>query len=234
VSKIAVIIPAKNEEDNIGKVVEDVIRNVPHCEIVVIDDHSTDETGLRARAHKNVMVLTSPIALGIGGAVQLGIRFGLEAGFTTFVRIDGDGQHDASYIPKLLSKVSESTLVIGARNNIDFMGSSDFIRKIGWYYFKLLFRLFTGKKVCDPTSGFMCFGKTIAEKFAGYFPLDYPEIEGTMLLLRAGFDVKYEEVRMNPRKKGKSSISIFYSMVYMVAVSIAFFISFFKKNQYKV
>ncbi len=231
-AKTAVIIPAKNEADNIAAVIEDVLRHAPQCRIIVIDDHSADRTGAIARSYRDVSVLTSPIILGIGGAVQLGIRHGLEIGFTSFVRMVGDGQHIASYITQLLSKVSETTMVIGARNSFDFRKSSDFVRKIGWHYFRLLFRLFFGKNIVDPTSGFVCFGKDLAYKFSKYYPLDFPEIECTALLLRAGYTVLCEEVRMNPRKQGNSSISVFYSIIYMLTVSLAFFISFFKKNPY--
>jgi glycosyltransferase involved in cell wall biosynthesis len=230
---LAVIIPAKNEADNIGRVIEDVLRNAPPCQIIVVDDHSTDGTGQKARQHANVTVLSASISLGIGGAVQLGVLYGLEKGFDTFVRMDGDGQHNALYIKNLLSKTNDSTLVVGTRSPADFKASSSLVRKFGSWYFKLLFRVFARRTIDDPTSGFICFPREIAENFARYYPLDYPEIESTVLLLRAGYNVVCEEVRMNPRKQGNSSIGMVYSFIYMVAVSFAFFISFFKKNPYE-
>jgi glycosyltransferase involved in cell wall biosynthesis len=230
--KIAVIVPAKNEAENICSVIEDIIRNSPQSDIIVVDDHSSDLTADNARAYPQVTVLVSPISLGIGGAVQLGVIHALEKGYDTLVRIDGDGQHNALFINNLLAKVNETTLVIGARNHTEFKSSSDIVRKFGWIYFRLLFRLFTCVSIQDPTSGFVCFGKKVAEKFAKYYPLDFPEIESTALLIRAGHTVICEKVQMNPRKKGNSSISAFYSIIYMITVSLAFFISFFKKNPY--
>jgi hypothetical protein len=147
--------------------------------------------------------------------------------------MDGDGQHNACYIKNLLSKVNDSVLVVGTRSTADFKASSNFARKSGSWYFKLLFRIFARRTIDDPTSGFICFPREIAENFARYYPLDYPEIESTVLLLRAGYNVVCEEVRMNPRKQGNSSIGLVYSFIYMVAVSFAFFISFFKKNPYE-
>ncbi|HUI90803.1 MAG TPA: glycosyltransferase family 2 protein [Chitinivibrionales bacterium] len=232
-SKIAVIIPAKNEAQNIGRVIEDVRSNAPQCDIIVVDDHSADNTVQTAEMFERVTVLSSSISLGIGGAVQLGVLYALKQGYDTLVRMDGDGQHNGFFIDKLLSKVKDNVLVVGTRCGADFKTSSDMARKIGGWYFRLLFRFFTRTNVLDPTSGFICFGKSIAEKFARYYPLDYPEIESTMLLIRAGYRIECEEVRMNPRKQGRSSISWFYSLVYMIAVSLAFFISFFKDNPYK-
>jgi glycosyltransferase involved in cell wall biosynthesis len=231
--KTAVIIPAKNEAQNITRVIEDVLANAPQCTIIVVDDHSADDTVQTAEKFEKVTVLSTPVSLGIGGAVQLGIQYALEQGYDTFVRIDGDGQHSGSFIPKLLSKARDNNLVVGARSSSDFHTSSDVVRKIGWWYFKLLFRFFTHTSILDPTSGFICFGKAVANKFARYYPLDYPEIESTMLLVRAGYQIECEDVQMNPRKKGYSSISWFYSVIYMFAVSLAFFISFLKKNPYR-
>jgi glycosyltransferase involved in cell wall biosynthesis len=231
--KIAVIIPAKNEAQNIGRVIEEIHAIAVQCDIIIIDDHSSDATRQIAETFEKVTVLSSAISLGIGGAVQLGVQYALAQGYDTFVRLDGDGQHSAFYIEKLLSKIKDNTLVVGMRCSADFNRSSDVVRKIGWWYFRLLFRFFTRTSIPDPTSGFICFGKAIAYQFAKYYPLDYPEIESTMLLIRAGYTIEYEIVKMNPRKEGTSSIGWFYSLVYMVAVSLAFFISFFKNNPYK-
>lgn len=230
--RVAVIVPAKNEAQSIGLVIDDITRNAGQCDIIVVDDHSSDATAEKARQHEKVTVLVSPISLGIGGAVQLGIVYALDKGYDTFVRIDGDGQHNALFINGMLEKVDATTLVIGARNNTEFNASSDLVRKFGWVYFKLLFRVFTCSSIRDPTSGFVCFGKRIAEKFSRYYPLDFPEIESTALLLRAGHKVLCENVKMSPRTKGNSSIGSFYSIIYMISVSLAFFISFFKKNPY--
>lgn len=227
-----VIVPAKNEVESIHLVIEDITRNASQCDIIVVDDHSSDSTAEKAKQFRNVTVLVSPISLGIGGAVQLGIVYALDKGYDTFVRIDGDGQHNALFINSMLEKVTATTLVIGARTNTEFKATSDLVRKFGWVYFRLLFRVFTCTSVCDPTSGFVCFGKKVAEKFAKYYPLDFPEIESTSLLIRAGFPIVCEQVQMNPRKRGNSSISSLYSIIYMITVSLAFFISFFKKNPY--
>jgi glycosyltransferase involved in cell wall biosynthesis len=231
--RIAAIVPAKNEAGSIGSVIEDLIRHAPQCSIIVVDDHSSDATAEKAGQYESVTVLVSPISLGIGGAVQLGIMHAIDKGYDTFVRIDGDGQHNALFINSMLDRVDATTLVVGARTSTEFKATSDLVRKFGWVYFRLLFRVFTCTTVCDPTSGFVCFGKKVAEKFAKYYPLDFPEIESTSLLIRAGFPIVCEQVQMNPRKRGNSSISSLYSIIYMITVSLAFFISFFKKNPYE-
>ncbi len=84
----------------------------------------------------------------------------------------------------------------------------------------------------DPTSGFVCFGRDIARHFTHFFPQDFPEIETEILLIRAGYQITTVPVEMKARQRGISSINFVHSIVYVLAVSIAFFISFIRENPY--
>jgi len=99
--RILAIIPAYNEADNIGKVVEEVLSSGIGIVPLVIDDGSKDATAEQAR-RAGAEVVTLPFNLGIGGAVQTGYRWADENGFDVAVQIDGDGQHDPSFLSKLL------------------------------------------------------------------------------------------------------------------------------------
>jgi glycosyltransferase involved in cell wall biosynthesis len=229
---VAIIIPVKNESATIGAVLSDISAHAPDASIIVVDDNSTDATLQKAQKHPGVVVLHSGVCLGIGGAVQLGVRFALDIGCEVFVRMDGDGQHDARFIPDLVSKTAPRTLVVGSRTNVAFARSSGSVRNAGSGFFRLLFVFFARNAVSDPTSGFVCFGRDIACLFARYLPMEYPEIESTVLLLRAGYSVKSASVVMRPRQAGHSSITVFRSFVYMISVTVAFIVSFFRKNPY--
>jgi glycosyltransferase involved in cell wall biosynthesis len=100
--RIAAVVPAYNEAGAIARVVDEIRAFDPGIEVVVVDDASTDETAAAAAA-RGATVLRLPFNVGIGGAVQTGFRFALEEGYDTAVRLDGDGQHDASELGKLLS-----------------------------------------------------------------------------------------------------------------------------------
>src|SRR5580658_8959053 len=106
---IWLIIPAYNEAAVIGRVVGDVIRR--GYNVAVIDDGSTDETGCRAAA-AGAVVVTHPINLGQGAALQTGIRYALRQGADTIVTFDADGQHRAADIDVLIDAL--------ASNNADF------------------------------------------------------------------------------------------------------------------
>jgi glycosyltransferase involved in cell wall biosynthesis len=233
--RIAVIIPARNEAGSIAGVIRDVRVHLPSAGIIVVDDHSDDGTGDIAEAFPGVTVLRPPISLGIGGAVQLGLRHALAQshGFDLFVRMDGDGQHRAESIADLVRCCAPGTLVQGARTAEGFLATSNRMRRLGSLYFRALFRLFARRPVPDPTSGLMCFDGTIAAKFASFYPTDFPEIESLVLLLRSGHRVLSAPVSMAPREHGASSIDALHALVYMFSVTLAFFSTWLRANPYQ-
>ncbi|MDX6486572.1 MAG: hypothetical protein QOF43_1725, partial [Gaiellaceae bacterium] len=91
------IVPAFNEESNIGRVIDELRAFDAGLDVVVIDDGSLDRTAEVAEA-RGARVLRLPFNLGIGGAVQTGFRFAFENDYDLAVRVDGDGQHDASQL----------------------------------------------------------------------------------------------------------------------------------------
>ena len=114
--RLAAIVPAWNEASAIAGVVDEVKGVDPTIEVVVVDDASSDDTAEIAAA-RGATVLRLPFNVGIGGAVQTGFRYALAEGYERAVRLDGDGQHDASQISKILTPIEagEADLVIGSR-----------------------------------------------------------------------------------------------------------------------
>ena len=95
--KVLLIIPAYNEEENIEKVVNNLIQNYPQYDYVVVNDGSRDHTEeICIRNHYNLISL--PINLGIGGAVQTGYRYALQNHYDIAIQIDCDRQHDIAYV----------------------------------------------------------------------------------------------------------------------------------------
>ena len=110
------IVPAYDEADSVGRVIEEIRSFDPSFEILVVDDGSRDATAEVARAH-GAHVVSLPFNLGIGGAVQTGYRYADERRFDVAVQIDGDGQHDPRELDALLAPVlaGEADLVVGSR-----------------------------------------------------------------------------------------------------------------------
>jgi glycosyltransferase involved in cell wall biosynthesis len=220
-------VPAWNEEGAIGRVVDEVKRVDATIEVVVVDDASTDDTAVVAARH-GATVLRLPFNVGIGGAVQTGFRYALAEGYERAVRLDGDGQHDASQIPKILAPIDarEADLVIGSRF-VEANGSyrPPFARRMGIRIFARLVSLLGGQRVTDTTSGFIALDRAGIELFASEYPHDYPEVEATLVAVRSGLRLAQVQVDMRERTSGTSSNTFVRSLYYIVKVTLALLIA---------
>ncbi len=223
--RVLAIVPAFNEERSLPTVIAGLHRHAPGVDVCVVDDGSTDGTARVAREH-GAVVLALPLNLGIGGAVQAGYRWARDRGYDVAVQVDGDGQHDPSFLPTLVADVAagRSELVVGSR----FAGPvepgafrSTWSRRAGIRYLAVMLRLRCGARVTDPTSGFRAAGRAAIELFARAYPPDYPEPESIAVAARAGLRVAEVPVRMNERLHGESSIGLSRSLYYLVKVSMA-------------
>ena len=104
--KVLIIIPAYNEADNIITVTREISLKWPEFDYLVINDGSVDETSKICMENK-IHYVDLPINLGIGGAVQTGYRYARENGYDIAVQIDGDGQHDVSFLGDLVQPLIE-------------------------------------------------------------------------------------------------------------------------------
>ena len=225
--RLVAIVPAWNESGAIGSVVDEIKEYDPTIDVVVIDDASSDDTAEVATAH-GATVLRLPFNIGIGGAVQTGFRYARDGGYEAAVRLDGDGQHAASEIPKLLAPVEagEADLVIGSRF-VDPGGTyrPPFARRVGIGVFARLVSLLGGQRVTDTTSGFVALDRAGIELFAAEFPHDYPEVEATLVALRSGLRVTQVQVDMRERTTGASSITFVRSLDYIVKVMLSLLVA---------
>src|SRR5215472_16017002 len=155
-SGLLIIAPAWNEEGAIGGVVRSVRQILPDTPILVVDDHSDDATASIAE-RSGAWVLRLPIHPGLGGCVQAAYKLAFELGYEYVIRVDGDGQHNAADIPRILEmlKTSGCEMVIGSRFVEDNGWRSSFLRKLGSRFFRAVLRPILGQKVHDPTSGFV-------------------------------------------------------------------------------
>ncbi|MCD8396518.1 MAG: glycosyltransferase family 2 protein [Lachnospiraceae bacterium] len=220
--KKLIIIPAYNEQESILDTVRDVEKNAPGFDYVVVNDCSKDNT-LQICRENHIHVLDLPINLGIGGAVQTGYLYAYRNGYDIAAQIDGDGQHDASYLGMMADELISENLdmVIGSRF-IDNEGfQSSWIRRSGIRFFTFLMRVLFGKTITDATSGMRLCNRRTMELFIRDYPRDYPEPETVARLLRHKYNVKEVPVRMRERSGGVSSISARKSVYYMIKVTLA-------------
>jgi len=218
------IIPAYNEEKSIVHVVEDIRRNAPGFDYVVINDCSTDRTREVCRENGLNFVDLS-VNLGIGGAVQTGYRYAQDNEYEIAVQFDGDGQHDAAFLNEMADYLVQNRcdMVIGSRFIRKEGFQSSFMRQVGIRYLGWMIKLLTGKMITDVTSGMRMVGRELINEFAAEYPRDYPEPESAAAMLLKKKKIEEYPVKMRARSEGVSSISPLKSVYYMIKVSMSIF-----------
>ena len=225
--KILMIIPAYNEQENIKKTVETITNYKEKLEYVVINDGSTDNTE-KILTENNINHVKLINNLGIGGAVQTGYKYAYENDYDIAIQFDGDGQHDVNYVSKICEPIinGQADMCIGTRyldkSSSEFQ--STFMRRLGANIISFFIKVFAGKKITDPTSGFRAVNKKVIKEFAQSYPTEYPEPVSTTELLKKGYQVKEIAVKMNEREGGISSIRAWKNAYYMINVILSIFI----------
>ena len=201
-TRLSVVLPAKNEAAAVGATVARLRELLPEAEVVVVNDGSSDATAAVA-AEAGARVVSHPYSKGNGAAIKTGAR---AAGGEVIVFMDADGQHDPADIPRLLALIeSGHDLVVGARQK----GSQASVgRGLANGFYNRLASWMTGHRVEDLTSGFRA---VRADKFREFLYLlpngfSYPTTS-TMAFFRAGYSVAYVPIHA-ARRIGQSHIRL--------------------------
>jgi glycosyltransferase involved in cell wall biosynthesis len=198
---VSVVIPAYNEEEAIGMTVHGVLEHVPNLrEVIVVDDGSTDSTANIAE-EAGATVIRSPYNKGNGAAVKAGLRAAVG---DVVVMMDGDGQHSAKDIVRLLEQIEQGhDMCVGARN---FSSQAGLHRGLANWLYNTLASYVAGRRIPDLTSGLRAIRRDVARRFIYLLPntFSYPSTI-TLALLRAGYSVTYVPIEA-ARRVGQSKI----------------------------
>lgn len=176
--KILVIVPAHNEEGSIKGVIEDLNAHFPQGDILVVNDGSVDRTSEIAK-DLGVNVIDLSYNLGIGGAVQTGFVYAVAERYDIAIQFDGDGQHRADQITRILvpHQNDRADIVVGSRFLSEGGFASSIQRRLGAKILSFVVSTLIGKRITDTTSGFRAYGRNAIAFFASLYPEDYPEVE---------------------------------------------------------
>ncbi len=205
---LLVVVPAYNEAATLPSVVAETRAVLDDAAIVVVDDASTDDTPALLPS-LGVRWVRLPARVGTGAAVRTGLRYGVERGFTTAVRLDGDGQHRPADAARLLAPVAlgAADAVQGTRDDSTGGYRTHGMRRAGQRALGAVLTLAIGRRVTDPTSGFWAFGPRAMPLLARHHPSGYPEPELLLLLHAHALRIAEVGVQMRPRVAGRTSLT---------------------------
>ncbi len=232
VDKPLIVIPAFDEEQNIGVVIEGIREQVPQFPILVVNDGSSDGTA-RVLDEMGVDFITLPYNLGYGVALQTGFIYALQNGYNSIIQIDADGQHDPSQILDLHRELmtGDADVVIGSRFLDGGKYKTPFFRHMGIKMFSLLASICCRQRVTDPTSGFQALrGKAIRLVASSYYPPDYPDADYLILLHRCGIKMKEIPVNMDPKPEGKSMHHGHKPLYYVFKMFLSIFVTLMRQK----
>lgn len=229
--RVLIIVPAYNEALNIEKTIKDLQENAREYDYVIINDCLKDNT--KEICKKNGFnVISLPINYGLTSVVQIGMKYAKENGYDVVLQFDGDGQHDAKYIKKLVDEIERNNcdVVIGSRFVTEKKPAS--IRMLGSNILSLAIRIVTGRAIKDPTSGMRAYDKKAIDEFVSNNSLT-PEPDTLVYMMKKGMKVKEIQVEMREREFGESYLNAFKSMEYMLSMmfSIIFIRAFTRKRK---
>jgi hypothetical protein len=223
------VVPAYNERANLSRVVGDLTRVMPARDILIVNDGSTDGTaGLLPSL--GVRWLTLSQRLGVGGAVRAGIRYADRAGYDCVVRIDGDAQHRACDIARLLAPIAagRADVALGSRF-LHRRPDSARVRRLTQALLAACLSIVTRRRVTDPTSGFWLFGPKALRLLGGHHPAGYAEPELLLFLRRNGLQVSEVPIKMRPRTAGRTSLTATRTLLAFARTALAFVVVPFRQ-----
>jgi glycosyltransferase involved in cell wall biosynthesis len=204
-----VIVPAWNEREALPGVLAELAAALPHADVLVVSDGSTDGTADVARASGTAMVLDLPLNLGVGGAMRAGYRFAAREGYDAAVQVDADGQHDPADVARVVDSLDDlhADVVIGAR----FAGVGSYSvrgpRRWAMQVLSGVLSRIAGTRLTDTTSGFRASNRRAIRLFADEYPAEYlgDTVESLVIACRSGLTVRQVGVEMRPRSGGVPS-----------------------------
>lgn len=229
-NKILIMIPAYNEEENIGTFLDSFEKSkvAKQSDVLVINDFSSDKTAEIVRS-KGVKVISQIYNMGYGSALQLGYKYAYEHDYDYVLQLDADGQHDVANLDVLYEKITEDPMkydiVIGSRfleDSVTYKIGG--IRLLSIRFFRWVVKVICGVKITDPTSGLQVLNRKAFSHYASYSKFDhkYPDVNMIVQMLLQGFKVGECEAIMHQRIAGVSMHSgIWNPMKYMILMSIS-------------
>ncbi|KIC59562.1 glycosyl transferase family 2 [Microbacterium sp. AG790] len=229
---VLVIVPAWNEDRNVGTTVREILSADARYHVAVIDDGSTDDTA-RVAAEAGATVLSLPFNLGVGGAMRTGFTYALREGYSRAIQVDADGQHNPVDIERVLAGLQRADISIGAR----FSDLGDYAvrgpRKWAMRFLASVLSRVAKTRLTDVTSGFRAAGPRAIRQYVRYYPAEYlgDTLDSLVAACHAGLTVTQVPVAMRPRRFGTPSQGPIGSAIYLLRSVFALLLALMRRTK---
>jgi glycosyltransferase involved in cell wall biosynthesis len=207
-----VFLPAWNEEENLPAVLEELGRELPEVDLLVVDDGSTDATANVARAH-GAEVVSFGENRGLPAGIAAGYGYALEHGYDLCGRVDADGQHPVQELARLLALVGEGEcdVAVGSRfasgdGYAPYRYKPSGARRFGTALLRRSMRVLLRRPFLDATSGMYAVNAKALPVLARPYTTEAPEVEALLRLNEEGLRVDEVPVEMRERAGGESKL----------------------------
>lgn len=235
--KILVVISNYNEEGSIERCINDFKKNSTiEADLIVIDNASTDHS-VELIAQNNVECVVHPVNTGGSeGVIKTALLYAFMQGYDIYCHLDGDGQHNACDLAKLIKPIidKKADIVIGSRflNKEGFQ--SLFIRRLGITFFSALISSISRRSITDLTSGFRSYNKKTISYFVQQYKHEFePCVQMLLIAHYAGLMVKEVPTVMKPRITGRSGIGLKKALKFSIFGIILVVGTILQKNNIK-
>lgn len=220
--KIGVIIPAYNEELNLGKTLERIPNNVSdNLNVIVVDDGSADRTSEIASKY-NIILLRHHRNRGNGAATKTGLKYCKDRNFKIVVILDADGQHDPKYISDFIKPIFENYVDFTIGNRFRYHYDMELKRKICSKIMTAFYFLFLWKKIYDPTNGYRALSLRLLKELE--FESNYSLTQEMLYKVVPYYKYKQIPIPVNPRNHGVSFIKLRNYLSKIILLFIKYYI----------
>jgi glycosyltransferase involved in cell wall biosynthesis len=222
-----VFIPAWNEEDNLPGVLEELRRQLPGVDVLVVDDGSVDRTAQVAREHA-AEVLSFPENRGLRAAIAAGYGYAAEHEYAYCGRVDADGQHPVAELGRLLEVVRTGAADVAVGSRFATAGGNGFsrerydtgaVRRLGTGLLRRSIEVVLDRPFHDATSGMYAVNARAMPILARPYTSGAPEVEAVLRLHEEGLKVDEIPVEMRERASGESKLQGKKALVLVLTVA---------------
>jgi glycosyltransferase involved in cell wall biosynthesis len=212
VPELLVFIPAWNEERDLPRVLDEIHRELPDADVLVVDDGSTDGTAEIAR-RAGAEVLSFGENRGLASGIAAGYSWGESRGYEIVGRVDADGQHPVAELRRLIDEVRSGRcdVAVGSR----FVHGEGYAayryrlhgaRRFGTALMRRVMHVVLSRPFGDPMSGMYAVNRRAMKLLSEPFTSEAPEVEALMRVTSEGLRLCEVPVDMRLREGGESKL----------------------------